>query len=61
MIGLAATWNALPRKPLIADATHSFYVDAVRDFLKSEESTIPKCESHASFALIWRAMAKKKS
>jgi len=35
VIGLAATWNALPRTPLIADATHSFYVDAVRDFLKS--------------------------
>ena len=35
MIGLAATWNGLPRNPLIADATHSFYADAVRDFLKS--------------------------
>jgi len=34
-IGLAATWNALPRKPLIADATQSVYVEAVRDFLKS--------------------------
>ena len=35
MIGLAATWNALPRKPLIANATRAFYADAVRDFLKS--------------------------
>src|SRR5204863_8534431 len=32
VIGLAATWNALPRTPLIAHATHSFYVDAVREF-----------------------------
>src|SRR5205823_13750744 len=34
-IGLAAPWNALPRKPIIADATQPVYVDAVRDFLKS--------------------------
>jgi hypothetical protein len=35
VIGLAATWNALPRKPVIADTTQSVYVEAVRDFLKA--------------------------
>ncbi len=35
VIGLAATWNALPRKPVIADAAQSVYVEAVRDFLKA--------------------------
>ena len=35
MIGLAAPWNALPRKPVIVDAPQSVYVEAVRDFLKS--------------------------
>jgi hypothetical protein len=35
VIGLAAPWNALPRKPVIADATQSVYVKAVRDFLKA--------------------------
>ena len=42
VIGLAATWNALPRKPLIADATQSVYVEAVRDFLKERGITDPK-------------------
>ena len=42
VIGLAATWNALPRKPLIADATQSVYVQAVRDFLKSRGIADPK-------------------
>jgi hypothetical protein len=54
VIGLAATWNALPRKPVIADATQSVYVEAVRDFLKARGIKIPKCELHASFASIWR-------
>jgi hypothetical protein len=42
VIGLAATWNALPRKPVIADATQSVYVEAVRDFLKSRGIADPK-------------------
>ena len=42
VIGLAATWNALPRKPVIADATQSVYVDAVRDFLKARGIADPK-------------------
>jgi hypothetical protein len=42
VIGLAATWNALPRKPLIADATQSVYVEAVRDFLKSHGIADPQ-------------------
>ncbi|MEP6586625.1 MAG: hypothetical protein ABJB70_07850, partial [Candidatus Udaeobacter sp.] len=41
-IGLAAPWNALPRKPIIADTTQSVYVDAVRDFLKSHGIADPK-------------------
>ena len=35
VIGLAAPWNALPRKPVIADASQSVYVETVRDFLKA--------------------------
>ena len=35
-IGLAARWNALPRKPRIADTAQQVYVDAVRDFLKTK-------------------------
>ena len=42
VIGLAATWNALPRKPVIADATQSVYVEAVRDFLKARGVADPK-------------------
>ena len=42
VIGLAATWNALPRKPVIADATQSVYVEAVRDFLKARGIADPK-------------------
>jgi hypothetical protein len=38
VIGLAASWNALPRKPRIADTTQHVYVDAVRD-LRRREST----------------------
>jgi hypothetical protein len=36
VIALAAPWNALPRKPRIADKTQQVYVDAVRDFLKTK-------------------------
>jgi hypothetical protein len=42
VIGLAAPWNALPRKPVIADTTQSVYVEAVRDFLKARGVTDPK-------------------
>jgi hypothetical protein len=42
VIGLAATWNALPRRPVIADATQSVYVEAVRDFLKARGVADPK-------------------
>jgi hypothetical protein len=41
-IGLAATWNALPRRPVIADPTQSVYAEAVRDFLKSRGIADPK-------------------
>ena len=44
VIGLAATWNALPRKPVIADATQSVYVEAVRDFLKTRAVPEPKVQ-----------------
>src|SRR4029077_19928278 len=40
--GLAASWNALPRKPRIADTTQHVYVDAVRDFLKTKGIDQPK-------------------
>jgi hypothetical protein len=42
VIGLAATWNALPRRPVIAAATQSVYVEAVRDFLKARGIADPK-------------------
>jgi hypothetical protein len=36
VIAIAAPWNALPRKPRMADTTQQVYVDAVRDFLKTK-------------------------
>ena len=42
VIGLAAPWNASPRTPVIADATQSVYVEAVRDFLKGRGVADPK-------------------
>jgi hypothetical protein len=42
VIGLAATWNALPRRPIIADTTQSVYVEAVGDFLKARGIADPK-------------------
>jgi hypothetical protein len=42
VIGLAASWNALPRKPAIADVTQSVYMDVVADFLKSRGIKDPK-------------------
>jgi hypothetical protein len=41
-IALAAPWNALPRKPRIADTTQQVYVDAVRAFLKTKGIEQPK-------------------
>ena len=41
-IALAAPWNALPRKPRIADTTQQVYVDAVREFLRTKEIDQPK-------------------
>ena len=44
VIGLAAPWNALPRKPVIVDATQSVYVEAVGDFLKARGIADPKVQ-----------------
>jgi hypothetical protein len=42
VIALAASWNALPRKPQVTDPTQKVYVDAVRDFLKAKGIDQPK-------------------
>jgi len=42
VIALNAPWNALPRKPQIADPTQQVYVDAVRDFLKDRRISDPE-------------------
>jgi hypothetical protein len=42
VIALSAPWNALPRKPQIADPTQQVYVDAVREFLESRRMNDPK-------------------
>jgi hypothetical protein len=42
VIGLAAPWNALTRKPQVIDPTQKVYVDAVRDFLKTKGFDQPK-------------------
>ena len=42
VIGLDAPWNALPRKPMIADTTQPVYVETVRDFLRARGITDPK-------------------
>jgi hypothetical protein len=42
VIALSAPWNALPRKPQIADPTQQVYVDTVRQFLESRRMTDPK-------------------
>jgi hypothetical protein len=42
VIALSAPWNALPRKPQIADPTQQVYVDAVREFLESRAMSDPK-------------------
>ena len=42
LIALSAPWNALPRKPQIADPTQQVYVDAVREFLEGRRMSDPK-------------------
>jgi hypothetical protein len=42
VIALAAPWNALPRKPRLADPTQQVYVNAVSDFLKTKGIEQPK-------------------
>ena len=42
VIALSAPWNALPRKPRIADPTEQVYVEAVGDFLKARGNSDPK-------------------
>ena len=42
VIAVAAAWNALPRKVQSLDPTQKVYLDAVRDFLKTEEIKEPK-------------------
>ena len=42
VIALSAPWNALPRKPQIAEPTEQVYVDAVREFLESRRMSDPK-------------------
>ena len=42
VIALAAPWNALPRKPRIANTAQQIYIDAVRDFLKGRGIKEPK-------------------
>jgi hypothetical protein len=42
VIALSAPWNALPRKPQIADPTQQVYVDAVREFLEIQRVSDPK-------------------
>lgn len=42
VIALNAPWNALPRKPQIADPTQQVYVEAVRDFLIAHRNSDPK-------------------
>jgi hypothetical protein len=42
VIALNAPWNALPRKPRIADPTEQVYVEAVREFLEAQHVSDPK-------------------
>ena len=61
VMGLAAPWNALPRKPRIADTTQQVYVDAVRDFLKTKKIEQQKVKIESILRLISMAMGKMKS
>lgn len=51
VIALAAPWNALPRKPRIADTNQKIYVDAVRDFLKTKGIDQPKVKIENIFRI----------
>jgi hypothetical protein len=42
VVAIAASWNALPRKPGVVDLTQKVYIDAVRDFLKTKGIDQPK-------------------
>jgi hypothetical protein len=42
VIAIAASWNALPRKPQVTDPTQKTYVDAVREFLQTKKIDQPK-------------------
>jgi hypothetical protein len=42
VIALSAPWNALPRKPRIADPTEQVYIDATREFLEARGMSEPK-------------------
>jgi hypothetical protein len=42
MMAIAASWNALPRKPRVVHPTQKVYIDAVRDFLKTKGIEQPK-------------------
>ena len=42
VVAIAASWNALPRKPRVMDTTQQVYVDAARDFLKTKGIDQPK-------------------
>jgi hypothetical protein len=44
VMALDAPWNALPRKPRIADTTQQVYVEAIRDFLKAHRISDPKVQ-----------------
>ena len=41
-MAIAASWNALPRKPRVVDPTQKVYIDSVRDFLKTKGIEQPK-------------------
>src|SRR5262245_45369676 len=47
LIAIASPWNALPRKPRVADTTQQIYIDVARDFLKTKgiEQPTVKIES----------------
>jgi FG-GAP-like repeat len=42
VIALAASWNALPRKPRVTDTTQPVYEQAIRDFLRGRGIKEPK-------------------
>ena len=42
VMAIAASWNALPRKPRVVDPTQKVYIDAVRDFLKTKGIEQPR-------------------